>query len=253
VNWKLRIAWMGILMANRELATASEDATIRVFLYDYAHVSPAVFEGAKAVAAAIIERAGVEVAWTECTVRGEEAPKVSPCDRFIQGDIQLRILTAYMAKRAGTPRDCLGYAVTKSGSVAAVYYHRAVEVKREGLTSLHRILGAAMAHEIGHLLLAESNHSPTGLMRAAWNKKDLKALERGSLTFSDVQARRMASMAAKRVGERARLAATPDHHQIIEDSTAQPGVFPEMAGSLETTLSGQVSLRHETVARRWLA
>jgi hypothetical protein len=197
---------MGALMANLEPATAAENATVRVFLYDYARVSPAVLAGAKAVAAAMFERAGVQVEWTECPVRAEEPPKVSPCDRFIPGDVQLRILTAEMAKRARTTRHCLGYAVTKSGSVAAVYYHRAVEMKREGLASLRFILGAAMAHEIGHLLLAESSHSPAGLMRAAWDKEDLRALMRGSLSFTARQAQRMTSMTAKRVEERDRFA-----------------------------------------------
>ena len=60
-----------------------------------------------------------------------------------------------------------------------------------------------MAHEIGHLLLAESSHSPAGLMRAAWDKEDLRALMRGRLSFTAPQAQRMASMATKRVEERA--------------------------------------------------
>jgi hypothetical protein len=197
------MVWMGALVANLEPAAAVGNPTVRVFIYDYARISPALLKGAMAAASGIVERAGVDLEWTECAVRAEETPKDSPCHRIMLVDIQLRILPADMAKRAGTRPHCLGYAITKSGSVAAVYHHRAIELMKEGLASLRLILGAATAHEIGHLLLAESSHSPAGLMRAAWDKEDLRALMRGSLSFSDAQAQRMASMAARRVEVRA--------------------------------------------------
>ena len=198
---------MGAMIATMNPAAAAEDTKIRVFLFDYAEVSRTVLDNAKAAASAAMEPAGVEIEWAECATPGKEAPKDSLCDGHTTMDIQLRILNAAMASRMKTSRHCLGYAITTSGSVASVYHHRAVELANLGFAPLGVILGAAMAHEIGHLLLAEPGHSSAGLMRANWDKAEMESMGRGRLTFSKPQASRVRSMAEKRAGERPRDAA----------------------------------------------
>jgi len=37
------------------------------------------------------------------------------------------------------------------------------------------LLGRALAHEVGHLLLRSPGHSPGGLMRAVWTDEELAA------------------------------------------------------------------------------
>jgi hypothetical protein len=207
VNWKLGIVWIGALLAGRDLGEAAGNTTIRVFVFDYAGVSDGVLKGATIAAAAAMEPTGIHLEWVECAIRTEMAPEESPCKGYVPIDIQLRILDARMGRRMGTTRACLGYAVIASGSVAAVYHHRATELESEGVASLQAILGGAMAHEIAHLLLAEPGHSPAGLMRATWDKADLKALGQGRLTLSESQAQRIALMAAKRAQERSQGAA----------------------------------------------
>jgi hypothetical protein len=71
------------------------------------------------------------------------------------------------------------------------------------------VLGRAIAHEIGHLLLGTNGHAPTGLMREIWSRE---TLQRGRthdwvFTASDSQAMRDAvrtrlakQMAAHRLG-----------------------------------------------------
>ena len=49
------------------------------------------------------------------------------------------------------------------------------------------VLAHAMAHEIGHLLLPYG-HSATGLMRAEWDRKDLRLAVHGRLNFTAEQA-----------------------------------------------------------------
>jgi len=56
----------------------------------------------------------------------------------------------------------------------------------DGDASLPDILGHAMAHEIGHLLLGPS-HSPAGIMRAEWTRKDLESAARNELSFTPQQ------------------------------------------------------------------
>lgn len=209
--WKLSRMWIGALIGSGAATGATQGDTVRVFVYDYAQVSLTTLKGAKGVASEIFKRAGWELEWADCAVRVSETPQVSCCSHSTPFDVQLRVLNAAMAKKVGANSLCLGYAVSTGGfgAVAAVYYERAVSLERAGLVSLRDILGAAMAHEIGHLLLAQPGHSAAGLMRPRWGKADLTTLALGRLLFTESQARRMAEMAAKRVEERARRAASP--------------------------------------------
>jgi hypothetical protein len=49
------------------------------------------------------------------------------------------------------------------------------------------LLGHAMAHEIGHVLLGTTEHSPEGIMKARWGKPDYQRAAMGFLEFSPSQ------------------------------------------------------------------
>ncbi len=49
------------------------------------------------------------------------------------------------------------------------------------------ILGHAVAHEIGHLLLATDAHSLIGIMKENYDNDDLFAMGRGRLVFEPEQ------------------------------------------------------------------
>jgi len=53
------------------------------------------------------------------------------------------------------------------------------------------LLGHAMAHELGHLLLQSMEHSRTGIMRSRWGKEELLRAESGRLLFTAEQATAM--------------------------------------------------------------
>jgi hypothetical protein len=105
-----------------------------------------------------------------------------------------------MARNAGTSRDCLGVAWVTAGlpSRASVFFHRALELAKSRGGPLAAILGAMMAHEIGHLLLKQGAHSTGGIMRAQWGTQELKSIAHGRLGFTADEASRLALMVAKR-------------------------------------------------------
>jgi hypothetical protein len=84
-------------------------------------------------------------------------------------------------------------------SIASVFYHRAGELDAGKLGVRAEILGGILAHEIGHLLLAENSHSETGVLRARWEDQDLRMLACGRLWFTPEQAARMVSLVMERV------------------------------------------------------
>ena len=101
------------------------------------------------------------------------------------------ILRYYGSKQTNSRRENLGYAVagTEGGGLATVFYDR-VEARAKG-ENLPRVLRYAIAHEIGHILLGQSSHSPAGLMQANWSEKELKPAHRDRMQFTPEQAERI--------------------------------------------------------------
>ena len=68
--------------------------------------------------------------------------------------------------------------------------------------STAQILGYAMAHEIGHLLLNLKTHSDAGIMRASWDGKTMQDACYGYLLFTSQQAGVIRSEVHRRLAER---------------------------------------------------
>lgn len=71
---------------------------------------------------------------------------------------------------------------------ASVFHDRVEQLAKGWLVSPVVVLGHAMAHEMGHLLLGVGSHSPSGLMREHWSGRDLTRAAEGNLLFSSRQA-----------------------------------------------------------------
>ena len=188
MTWSSGIRWIcGVLLGAGVASPADAIVTeklgqvVRVRVYNYASVSPATLAGAEAAASHVLLQAGVRVEWAECPFV-QNAPRKDPtCDLPVTPlDLQLRILDGIMARRVRTTSESLGYALLAQGfdSIAAIYYHRAIELKKRNLADRQAILGGMMAHEIGHLLLKETAHSGAGIMQAQWGDGDLKLIGR---------------------------------------------------------------------------
>ena len=133
---------------------------------------------ARRIAGAVLGRAGVAVTWIECGLPGEAADASMVCRRPLRwNELSVRILRAGTVDR-GHQVTTLGYALVDlaagSGSLATVYADR-VELMAHGAgVDAAELLGKAMAHEIGHLLLGSNRHGSRGLMRASWSGTDLR-------------------------------------------------------------------------------
>ena len=173
---------------------------IRVRLYDYAGVNPETLRKAKVYARETLSAAGVEVEWADCS-SDPASSKSETCRLPITTlDLQVRIVNRYMAKRVPTSRFCLGYAIlgAQFPSIASVFHHRAIDLEEKRLTHRASILAAMIAHEIGHLLLNEHNHSRQGIMRGVWDDGDLRIIAKGRMSFLRKEAERLAASVAQR-------------------------------------------------------
>lgn len=152
---------------------------------------------AETVATWILGRAGVKAVWLNCPMveSGEDlncSPAAGPSGFWV------RIV-------ADAPRDrsrtALGWATldgsSGSGDLVTVSYAMVSAIAEASRVDVSEILGAAMAHEIGHLLLG-AGHSPDGVMAAVWDDGHFRRLATGRLDFTSEQAARMRSAIAGR-------------------------------------------------------
>ena len=60
------------------------------------------------------------------------------------------------------------------GVLATIYIDRVEWLAHEAGADSRALLGRAIAHELGHLLLATTTHGPAGLMRAFWSQDEVR-------------------------------------------------------------------------------
>jgi hypothetical protein len=182
------------------VAAGAAEVEVRVRLQNYANVPAVWLAKAKAVATGILENAGVRVLWSDCSPNSNRLDNLCSIPSG-PVDLQLRILSEEMAKRTQRSRHSMGSAMVSGRFpfIASVFYHRAVELEAGRPGARAEILGGILAHEIGHLLLAENSHSGTGVLRAQWGDQELRMIARGRLWFTPEQAARMVSLVMERV------------------------------------------------------
>jgi hypothetical protein len=79
------------------------------------------------------------------------------------------------------------------GCYADLFQEATLELQVESHVGVAIILGHAMAHELGHLLLGTNSHSSAGLMQAHWEPRDLAQAAKGHLLFSAEESTQMRS------------------------------------------------------------
>jgi hypothetical protein len=168
---------------------------------------------AQAAATAILEDTGIAVTWVRCdavSVRRDENPCVAP---LAANELAIRFvrLPAHLAEQdLVTLGDSLVDTRLRAGSLATIYVNRVAALAVRCRIDVRTLLGRAVAHEIGHLLLGTSAHASSGLMRAAWPQHALRRERPDTWTFTadDAQAIRDAvrvrtarRLAAARLGD----------------------------------------------------
>lgn len=143
--------------------------SLAVRVYDYASVDAPVLATAVDEARAIVTAAGAEGAWHRCMATG---PGCAPEPR----DLVVRIVRENGAPVAEWRRP-LGFAVIDgtrgTGRLATIYINRIEDSARHAGTDVPALLGRAIAHEVGHLILLSNEHGDHGLMRAVWTEDEM--------------------------------------------------------------------------------
>ncbi len=185
---------LGLLspVATRKAMAAKEPQLgITVRVLNPAGVPAKTLRKAERAAATILGAAGIAITWLEC-------PCLSALGRH---DFWLHLLKDRPPKMQG---DTTGFAVLMPERDGAVSYAGvvwpAVEEVADGLESeVSDVLGATVAHEIGHVLLGSKAHTPSGIMCSHLQRTPIGMAARGELRFSPEQARRMQATVGEQV------------------------------------------------------
>ena len=200
------ILWAFLMIASATVPTAATGEkrgrtprplfALRVAIRTYQSelVSPGDLPSALSVAAGILEIAGLEPQWCICA----DEPDQTGADRCAEPPGRKELMIRFL--RRPVPLDYAGQAPlgtslidtrAGSGSLATIYVDRVARFARDSGTQAGVLLGRAIAHEIGHLLLGTTAHTRTGLMRAVWSSDALQRSNAADWLFTPSDARAM--------------------------------------------------------------
>ena len=164
-----------------------------------ADVDAAAIRRAEWEASAIFARAGVTLVWANCA--GLDPERLCGQARGPSA-VNLRLMPAKMTP-SDLPDGIFGFALlSETGGFARtanVYFDRVAEIADGRKYRAAVVLGAMMAHEIGHLLLGAGSHSKYGLMSLPWGPKILTMANRSMLSFSKTEAQAVRQAAFTRL------------------------------------------------------
>jgi hypothetical protein len=142
----------------------------------------------------MLAQAGIEVVWMDCS-----AGEVGACAQAL-GPAEFWLHVASSTHTASSAEEVGFTAVDRNSEtgpiLAGVYYPMVKEMAATFIIGEAHILGATLAHEIGHLL--GEGHSTTGAMSRQFNGRHVVAMAQGGLLLTRDQAARMRAEVMRR-------------------------------------------------------
>ncbi len=205
---RLCIGIVAVLLGVTEFALANtastgqagSNPTLRVRVVNHTQATPSTLAQAEREAARILGEVGLKTVWLDCPLIQVIVVPQDPCLQPIEGnEIELRVLSD--KTRIGYQDNAFGFAVAPL--LASVYYEHAVRLSRvdDAKFEVPIILGCVMVHEIGHLLLGYNSHSDSGIMQPRWERKQVRQLMMGGLTFNTQQSKRIQAEVQERMNQ----------------------------------------------------
>lgn len=194
---------LGIVLSITVTASAADILRPRLVVRTYALTTIAApdLERARHEATALLDLAGIEVAWISCD---GEAPSAVPvrCGTPLKRDevaVRLVRLPRAPAGREQSLGESLIDRQQGSGTLATIYVDRVEWLARAACADVPTLLGRALAHELGHLLLGTRDHSPSGLMRPLWTRDEVRRQAPRDWQFTRADASRLQEGLSRRV------------------------------------------------------
>lgn len=158
---------------------------VTVMVFNRARMKQQTLISGEQQASQILKRAGVSTLWLNCPIA---QPTPGDHCQIAVGAITFMLTIALKSPPGMINSEQLGVALQEedgSGFYCYIFRIRLDELSGSAHIDPTRLLGAAIAHELGHLLMGEVGHSSSGLMSAHWGEPEIRAAERGGLVFTE--------------------------------------------------------------------
>jgi hypothetical protein len=198
MEWKAAGALAVLLWASPAVATAQ----IVVRTYNNHGIAATDLAAARTHVETAFKAAEIGVTWVHCWERDKEVAENSAvCRRPLKpNEVILRLQSA--KARPGQRYVSMGFALVNIADgvpfLATVFADLVRSVARDAHLDFQLLLGRAIAHEIGHLLLDTNRHGSTGLMRAGWSHDELRENADSDWAFGAGEVEIMRAAVAKR-------------------------------------------------------
>jgi hypothetical protein len=138
---------------------------------------------AKAETMRILQKAGIDLQWIDANGSEDPFPSVTKS--------HFTVVIAEQPPKGWTSSDAMGFAPASTGR--AYVFTALIDVFLHKFTIQNKsafgiVLGHAIAHELGHLLIPGDAHG-NGIMRSSWAYREWQQAQEGTLLFFPSHAR----------------------------------------------------------------
>ena len=197
--WKIGLFLAGVFSITAA-GQKSAPMEISIVTYDAAHIGPKTLAQAERLAGTILRTAAIRSKWEAGEARDLAnlrldftAYSAKECEANTPSLLRLQILPR---APVGLSPNTLGFSLpcARSGVQVTIYPDHVAKVTETGGPTFGRVLGYAMAHELGHMLLQSGTHAPAGLMKGIWSKTDWQRAAVSVIEFSPAQVQQIAAL-----------------------------------------------------------
>jgi hypothetical protein len=172
-----------VLMPHESWAGRSQLPTVRVVIHDSASVAEHTLAEARGFSVVVFRAAGIEID----SVGDTSTCAAGGTARAFCVQVLLRPHDSQF--EPGKARTMgVALAADANRAVVSVFLDAVADVARRYGQPLGKVLGLALAHEMGHVLLPPPSHSASGIMRGSWEGDALRHAIGGDIVFNDRQA-----------------------------------------------------------------
>ena len=215
------LAHVSILLAAAH-ASDNEFQGMTIQVIDEVGVPAKEWHAAELLADKILQTAGVSVKWVVCLWNPRTGNADFPQTGF-PNQISLLVVSEESARRLHDHSHAFGTALVlpngSFGSRGYIFYGR-IQTKCAEQHDIYEasLLGAVVAHEIGHLLLGPNSHTRSGIMKPGFDNNDVPGIMLSVLRFDRRQSEALRVAVASRV-QAAHSQATNASSYVAQAST----------------------------------
>jgi hypothetical protein len=183
--------------------SGAERPELRLRVYDLAGMSTSNLTAALSQTALVFNAAGIDLVWQTGDASAPEAHLLDESPVKEPGRL-LPVVVVRITDGGGFPAEVLGHSLpfAQSGAHISIFCDHIRQFQARGNIAVPKLLGYALAHELGHVLMQSGKHTARGLMRFEWGAAEFQCIEQSALKFTKSEALEMRTALQEVGGEK---------------------------------------------------